>query len=335
MGEMTDGGPAGRLLSLLSLLQTGRELTGVELSDRLGVTVRTVRRDIGRLRELGYPVEAAIGAIGGYRLVAGTAMPPLLLDDDEAVAIAVGLHAAAADASTGLGETTVRALAKIEQVLPGRLRGRVEAVTGATESLTGMLRGGAPAATPLEPAVLSALAAACQRGQRLRFGYDAKNGETTRRHADPHRLVTADGRWYLVAYDLDRHDWRTFRADRVTAPEATGARAARHELPAVDAATFVAESITSFRARWRARVVLHTNIEDARARLPGGTGVLEEIDAHNCLLLTGGDALDWLAMRLALLDVPLHVREPPELAAYMRRLGRRMTEAGSSPSETS
>ncbi|GIG69015.1 helix-turn-helix transcriptional regulator [Phytomonospora endophytica] len=324
-----EASPTERLLRLLSVLQTGREYTGVELADRLGVSIRTIRRDIGRLRDLGYPVDASIGAIGGYRLVAGTAMPPLLLDDDEAVAIAVGLQTAA----TGMDEPAARALAKIEQVLPGRLRRRVEAVTAATEPLTGMLRGGNPVAPAVDPEVFAALATACRRGQRLRFTYAAKGGaEPARRHADPHRLVSADRRWYLVAYDLDRLDWRTFRADRVGAPEATGAPATEREPPGGDAATFVAESITGIRARHRALVVLHTGIEDARARLPGGTGVLEEIDERSCLLTTGGDALDWLAMRLVLLDVPLEVREPPELAAYMRRLGRRMIEAGSSRS---
>ena len=323
-----DASPTGRLLRLLSVLQTGRDHTGVELSDRLGVSVRTIRRDVGRLRELGYPVDASIGAIGGYRLVAGTAMPPLLLDDDEAVAIAVGLQTAA----TGMDEPAARALAKIEQVLPGRLRRRVEAVTAATEPLTGMHRGGTPAAPVVDPAVLATLATACRRDQRLRFAYAAKGGaEPARRHADPHRLVSADRRWYLVAYDLDRLDWRTFRADRVSGPEPTGARASEREPPGGDAATFVAESLTSFRARWRALVVLHTDIEDARERLPGGTGVLEEIDGgtgRSCLLITGGDALDWLAVRLMLLEVPLEVREPPELAAYMRELGRRMITAG-------
>ncbi|MFI8993557.1 helix-turn-helix transcriptional regulator [Streptomyces sp. NPDC053542] len=315
-----------RLLELLSLLQTGREHTGPELAGRLGVSERTVRRDIGRLRELGYPVDATIGAVGGYRLAAGTAMPPLLLEDDEAVAIAIGLHAAAGGGVTGVAETSVRALAKLEQVLPDRLRRRVAALQEATDPLYGLLTGGGTAPTT-DPAVLGVLAAACRRRERLRFTYAARDGAPGRRHAEPYRLVSADRRWYLVAYDLDRADWRTFRADRVREPLATGARSAERTLPAEDAAAYVAESVTGHRARHRAVVVLHTSAEDAARRVPPGSGVLEPLPDGRCRLLTGGDALDWLAVRLALLDVEFEVQEPPELIAYLRKLGGRMVAA--------
>ncbi|MEV0603215.1 WYL domain-containing protein [Streptomyces sp. NPDC050315] len=321
-----------RLLQLLSLLQTGREHTGPELARRLGVSERTVRRDVGRLRDLGYPVDATIGAVGGYRLAAGTAMPPLLLEDDEAVAIAIGLHTAAGGAVTGVAETSVRALAKLEQVLPDRLRRRVAALQEATDPLYGLLTAGGTAPTT-DPAVLGVLAAACRRRERLRFTYAGRGGTPSsggtpsKRHTEPYRLVSADHRWYLVAYDLDRDDWRTFRADRVREPLATGARSAERALPTEDAAAYVAESVTGHRARHRAVVVLHTSAEDAARHVPPGTGVLEPLSADRCRLLTGGDALDWLALRLALLDVEFEVQEPPELIAYLRKLGGRMVAA--------
>ncbi|MCT2594117.1 YafY family transcriptional regulator [Streptomyces sp. N2-109] len=316
----------GRLLRLLSLLQTGRERTGTELSQLLGVSPRTVRRDIDRLRELGYPVDATIGALGGYRLAAGTAMPPLLLDDDEAVAIAVGLHTAAHGGVTGIEETSLRALAKLEQVLPARLRRRVRALQDTTVPLYGVLTTGGPA-PETDPAVLSVLAAACRHGERLRCSYAARDGAVSRRHTEPHRLVSADQRWYLVAYDLDRDDWRTFRADRVFDPRPTGVRAQARTLPAEDAAAFVTASIVGPRARHRAVVTLRTTLEDAAARLPPGTGVLEADGPDRCLLRTGGDALDWLAYRLALLGVPFEVHEPQALVDHLRTVGTRMLDA--------
>ncbi len=209
--SMTTDTPA-RLLNLLSLLQTPREWPGSELAERLAVSPRTIRRDIDRLRDLGYPVEATLGATGGYRLVAGAAMPPLLLDDEEAVAIAVGLRAGAGHAIEGVEEASVRALAKLEQVLPARLRHRVSTLQNATIPLT---RGdGATVA----PSTLTALAGAVTARERLRFGYRAGDGAETKRLVEPDRLVSTGHRWYLVAYDLGREDWRTFRVDRVSDP---------------------------------------------------------------------------------------------------------------------
>lgn len=214
---MTTDTPA-RLLTLLSLLQTPREWPGGELADRLGVSRRTVRRDIGRLRELGYPVRATMGADGGYRLVAGKAMPPLVLDDEEAVAIAVGLRAGAGHALAGVDEASVRALAKLEQVLPGRLRHRVSTLQAATTPLTS-----GDGAT-IAPETLTVMASTVAGLERLRFAYRAADGTESRRVTEPYRLVSTGRRWYLVAYDLDRADWRTFRVDRVSDPFATGAR---------------------------------------------------------------------------------------------------------------
>ncbi|CAM5685369.1 Bifunctional ligase/repressor BirA [Streptomyces glaucescens] len=221
---MTTDTPA-RLLQLLSLLQTPREWPGGELADRLNVSRRTVRRDIDRLRELGYPVQATKGSDGGYRLVAGKAMPPLVLDDEEAVAIAVGLRAGAGHAVEGVEEASVRALAKLEQVLPSRLRHRVATLQAATTPLTS---GDGPT---IAPETLTVMASTMAGHERLRFSYRAKDGTESRRLTEPYRLVSTGRRWYLVAYDLDRADWRTFRVDRISDPFATGARFAPRELP--------------------------------------------------------------------------------------------------------
>lgn len=317
-----------RLLKLLSVLQGGREHTGPELGERLGVSPRTVRRDVDRLRELGYPVEATIGAIGGYRLTAGKAMPPLLLDDDEAVAVAVGLRTAATDTVSGIAEASARALAKLEQVLPDRLRRRVGAVQRATVPLTVGPTGAVPAPHgEVAAETLAVLAAASTRGEGLRFGYEGKRGAPGARHVEPYRLVSTGGRWYLVAYDRDREDWRSFRVDRISEPRPTGVRHPARELPAADAAAFVAESIAGPRARYRAVVTLYVPLDEAARRLPRGAGRLEPDpeSAERCTLIAGGDALDWLAVRIALLEIDLEVREPPELVEFLDRMGERLT----------
>ena len=201
---------APRTLRLLSLLQQRRQWAGADLATRLGVSVRTLRRDVERLRELGYPVGAARGVDGGYALAPGAALPPLVLDDDEAVALALGLQAAAASAVGGMAESSVRALAKVVQVMPVRLRRRVEALRAATDpaGLTG------PGGPVVDPAVLTSLATACRDGERVAFGYTAADGRSGDRSVEPYRLVPLGRRWYLVGYDLDRGDWRTFRLDR-------------------------------------------------------------------------------------------------------------------------
>ncbi|GAA0676166.1 YafY family protein [Kitasatospora atroaurantiaca] len=316
---MTDT-PA-RLLKLLSLLQTPREWPGSELAGRLEVSPRTIRRDIERLRDLGYPVEATKGAIGGYRLVAGAAMPPLLLDDEEAVAIAVGLRAAAGQAVEGIEEASVRALAKLVQVLPARLRHRVGSLNAATVPL---LAGGGPR---VDPEVLTVLAAAVAGRERLRFGYRAGDGAETRRLVEPHRLVAAGRRWYLVAYDNERDDWRIFRVDRIGDPLPTGSRAAPRELPAEDAAAYVAGKLSGLTPSYRAVVTLHVPAEQMAARLGTAAGELEPVDEHRCRLRTRADSLEWLALRLATLGCEFEVHEPPELTAYLRELAGRVTRA--------
>ncbi|MEV6950924.1 YafY family protein [Streptomyces sp. NPDC051183] len=316
---MTDT-PA-RLLSLLSLLQTPREWPGSELAERLRVSARTIRRDIDRLRDLGYPVEATLGADGGYRLVAGAAMPPLLLDDEEAVAIAVGLRAGAGHAIEGVEEASVRALAKLEQVLPGRLRHRVSALQSATVALT---RGDGPS---VDPRTLTVMASAVAGPERLRFAYRARDGVESRRLVEPYRLVSAGSRWYLVAYDLEREDWRTFRVDRVAEAFATGARFVARELP-VDAGTFVRRGL-----RGGETYAVDVSFAVAPAELPGwlrGEAVAEPGGGARARF-DSGDSPEWLAARLALTGLAFTIHAPSFLASAAAGLAARLTSATPAP----
>ncbi|MFG2101533.1 helix-turn-helix transcriptional regulator [Micromonospora echinaurantiaca] len=310
-----------RLLTLLSLLQTPREWPGSELAARLGVSLRTIRRDVDRLRELGYPVQATMGAIGGYRLVAGKALPPLLLDDEEAVAIAVGLRTAAGHAVTGIEEASVRALAKLEQVLPTRLRHRVAALGAATEPLLTWSR------PTVDPEQLTGLAAAIANRERLRFSYRRHDGVTAERRVEPHRLVSAGRRWYLVGYDNDRDDWRMFRVDRISEPVSIGVRTAARELPATDAAAYVTDKLTELTPVYRAVATLHAPVETVAGRVGDSPADLVPIDAQSCRLTSHGDTLEWLAWRLLTLGCEFEVHEPPELVAYLREIGGRATRA--------
>jgi predicted DNA-binding transcriptional regulator YafY len=315
-----------RLLTLLSLLQTPREWPGSELAGRLGVSSRTVRRDIERLRELGYPVEATKGAVGGYRLAAGTAMPPLLLDDEEAVAIAVGLRAGAGHAVEGIEEASVRALAKLEQVLPSRLRQRVSSLQHATLPLT---RGDG---AMVGPKTLTAMASAVTAGERLRFDYCSGDGTESKRHVEPYRLVSTGRRWYLVAYDLGREDWRTFRLDRVGEVFATGARCAPRELPAGDAAEFLAESMARRRPPVAVDVSFTVSAGELGPRLPPYLGVLEASGPAACRLrLEWNGSLEWLAVRFAVLGHDFTVHGPEELVACVAELGGRLRRASRDP----
>src|SRR3954463_14590709 len=247
---VSDATTSSRLLTLLSLLQGRRDWPGGELAERLEVSGRTVRRDIERLRGLGYPVESLTGPAGGHRLGAGAGMPPLLLDDDEAIAIAVGLRTAARASVTGIEETAVRALVKLEQVLPAHLRRRVAALGAATITL--------PVSGPTVDAQhLTVIATACRDSECLRFGYRSRDGTESRREVEPHSLVNRGRRWYLVAWDRGRGDWRTFRVDRLTRPAAAGRRFAARELPERDAAAYVRKSIREKPNRFDAIVTLH------------------------------------------------------------------------------
>ncbi|MCX4970517.1 YafY family transcriptional regulator [Streptomyces sp. NBC_00654] len=319
---------SARLLKLLSLLQTPREWPGSELAERMGVSPRTIRRDIDRLRDLGYPVHATRGAVGGYRLVAGAAMPPLLLDDDEAVAITVGLRTAA-HAVDGIEEAAVRALVKLEQVLPSRLRHRVSALGAATVPLPGYGPG-------VAAEHLTVLAAAVAGREQLRFAYRSAYGrprqepsrpQDTQRLVEPHRLVSTGRRWYLVAYDNEREDWRTFRVDRIRGPRPTGVRVPTRSLPVEDAAAYVTHRLSELAPLYRAVATLYAPASEVEDRL-GGTGdELEELSEHSCRLRTQADSLGWLAFRLVSIGCPFDVHEPPALVAYMRDLGARASQS--------
>src|SRR4051812_15898758 len=263
---------SSRLLELLSLLQARRDWPGGELSDRLEVSGRTIRRDVERLRQLGYPVDSLSGPAGGYRLRAGSAMPPLLLDDDESIAIAVGLRTAAGASVTGIEEPAVRALVKLEQVLPSHLRRRVAALGAATVTV--------PVGGPtVDPQHLSVIAAACRDSECLRFGYRSREGADTRREVEPHSLVNRGRRWYLVAWDRGREDWRTFRVDRLARPAATGRRFTQRQLPAKDAAAYVRKSIAEKPNRFDAVLTLHASAEEVTRQVPRYWGRVEPIDA--------------------------------------------------------
>jgi predicted DNA-binding transcriptional regulator YafY len=311
---------SGRLLKLLSLLQTRRDWPGEELAERLGVSGRTIRRDIERLRELGYPVDATTGPAGGYRLHAGTAMPPLLLDDDEAVAIAVGLRTAAGASVTGIEETSVRALVKLEQVLPSHLRRRVNALQTATVT---------PAASgpTIDPETLTAIAGASRDRERLRFDYRGRDATESRRCVEPHTLVNLGRRWYLVAWDCDREDWRTFRVDRLTRLSPAGTRFSARELPNPDVAAYVAANLSGAPSRYQARVILHASAQDVAERSLFAGSTVEAIDERTCELRTSDDSLDWLAVRVAILGVDFEVHEPPELVERVRELASRLQRA--------
>jgi predicted DNA-binding transcriptional regulator YafY len=312
-------GTSSRLLRLLSLLQMPRTWPGSELAERLRVSRRTIRRDVDRLRDLGYPVRTAMGAGGGYRLVAGTAMPPLLLDDEEAVAIAVGLRAAAANAIEGMEEASVRALTKLEQVLPSRLRHRVGAVSSATVPLP------TADAPSVDPVVLALVASASAEGQRLRFGYVSADGVRSRRRVEPGRLITAGWRWYLVGYDNDQDDWRIFRVDRITEPVLTGQRFTARLPAGVDPAQFAMNKLYSTAPVFRAVVTVHG--PDARARELLGGWELSAADDQGGWLTSPPDTVEWLAARLIRLGCEFEVHSPPELVDHLAELTARVARA--------
>ncbi|MDQ3897600.1 MAG: YafY family transcriptional regulator, partial [Actinomycetota bacterium] len=321
--------PTARVLHLLSLLQTYKFWSGVELSERLGVSPRTVRRDVERLRQLGYPVDATPGVAGGYRLTSGAHMPPLLLDDDEAVAIAVGLRAAAGASVEGIEDTALRALAKLEQVLPDRLRRRVRAVHANVVPL----RWGGTDGAKVDAEGLAVLAQACRDSEEVRFEYQARDGEETRRLVQPCQLVSAGRRWYLVAWDCRRRDWRTFRLDRLRAPQLAGARFTPRPLPASDAAQFVAQSMSAMPMAHHATVVARGPVDRVR-EVVGWTGAdVEVVDDDTCRIRLRADSPLWLDSTIATLAVvaDVEVSDPPEVAARIAALAGRLAGAGASP----
>ncbi|MER5647438.1 YafY family protein [Streptosporangium sp. NPDC002524] len=312
---------SARMLRLLSLLQTHRYWPGGELADRLDVSERTLRRDVDRLRELGYPVDANRGVAGGYQLQTGATMPPLLLDDEEAVAIAVGLRTAAGGAVAGIEETSVRALTKVVQVMPPRLRRRVDALRAYTVPA---VMGGGPTVDSL---ALTVIAQACRDDERLRFEYTARDGDRTNRLVEPHRLVSLGRRWYLVAWDVERHGWRTFRVDRLAGAESTGARFRPRELPGGDAGAFVRDSITSMPTQYQIVVVVRATVADVERVVSPLGGVVEAVDDRSSRLLMNADGMEWPVLVLAALGADFEVVQPVEFRDYLRTTGERFARA--------
>lgn len=315
---------SGRLLKLLSLLQTPREWPGPELTRRLAVSTRTVRNDVERLRTLGYPVEATRGAIGGYRLSAGAAMPPLLLDDEEAVAVAVSLRTAAGGGLAGVEETALQALTKLQQVLPPRLARRVDAVQSFTvrvgaKNTRGPRVGGA---------ALGVMTAAARDREMLRFAYSDHSGAATERRVEPYRLVNWGRRWYLVAFDTDRDDWRTFRVDRIDGVRSVGHRFALRPLPDEDVAAWVAQKTRSVQLQFRGTVVVDAPAEVVTERMGGwAEGGVEALPDGRCRLTMGARSARDLAIWLGFVDADFVVDDSPELAAAVRALGTRLVDA--------
>ncbi|GAB2914127.1 YafY family protein [Rhodococcus aerolatus] len=312
---------SSRTLRLLSLLQSQRYWPGPELADRLGVSPRTLRRDVDRLRDLGYPVRAARGTDGGYQLAAGAALPPLALDDEEAVALAVGLQAATASTVAPMAEPSLRALAKVTQVMPPRLRRQVDALRAVTVTAAWGPGGAGP-----DPAVLLTVAQACRGEQGLTLDYTAADGARTQRRVEPHRLVSLGRRWYLVAYDLDRQAWRSFRVDRVGAAQVDGRRFRARDLPATDAAAFVRENIVAAPTNHDVRAVLDCPAATARARL-GRWARLEELPGQRCALTMRTDSLPWAAFALGVAGVEVSDVAPAELAALLGQWSQRFDRA--------
>jgi predicted DNA-binding transcriptional regulator YafY len=315
---------SARLLRLLSLFQVQRYWSGSDLSERLEVTSRTLRRDVDRLRSLGYPVHSTSGTAGGYQLGAGANLPPLLLDDDEAVAVALGLRTSASGGVTGLEEPSVRALTKLEQVLPPRLRSRVAALNSFIVPLTRRENRG----PTVDAERLSAIAGACRDHEGIRFNYQDRVGAATTRNVEPHRLVHTGRRWYLVGWDASRKDWRTFRVDRIDGKLKTSLRFKPRKPPEGDFAAFVSKSLSQVQYPYRAKVILEAPLETISPRIPPAAGVLEAIDQHSCRLHTGSYSVEGLTIHLLFLGVDFRVDEPPELIECIRKMRDRLNRAG-------
>ena len=301
---------SARLLRMLSLLQARQDWSGAELATRLEVDVRTIRRDVDRLRNLGYPVDASPGVAGGYRLGVGVSLPPLLLDDEEAVAIAISLRTAAAGSVTGIEETSIRALTKLEHMLPARLRHRVSAL----QAVVVQNRSYGPS---VDAEVLALVAAACREHMRLRFDYRSHTGDASRRQVEPHSLVNIGRRWYVLAWDLDRADWRTFRLDRVEPKTPTGPRF-QPRTPPADAATYVSRGVTGRAYKFEGKFLIHAPIDRVAERVTPTAGRLEPVDDTSCVLHAGADSLVGMAVFISMFGFEFEVLEPVELVGYLR-----------------
>lgn len=306
---------SARLLTLLSLLQTRRDWAGADLADRLNVTPRTVRRDVDKLREIGYPINATPGVGGGYQLGAGAEMPPLLLDDDETLAVAFGLQSAAGGSVAGIGEASLRALTKLRQVMPSRIRHRLDALRVDVVER--------PARSAVDASVLSTIAGVCHGRERLRFDYRTHDGTEARREVEPYSLVRAGARWYLLGWDVMREDWRSFRVDRMEPKIPTGPRFTPRELPEGGAAAFVATGINSTFNRVQARIQLHASIDTIAPMVDEQWGTLESGPGGTCTIVLGGDSLPSIAHWLSAFDTDFTVLDPPELRDECTRVAQK------------
>lgn len=311
---------SARLLSLLSLLQSRRFWSGEELARQLAVTERSVRRDMDRLRSLGYPVHATAGVGGGYQLGAGKELPPLPLEDDEAVAVALGLRVAATGSVKGLEEASVRALAKLEQVLPKRLRRRVSALHAVSVRL-------GDTGPSFDAEALAVMANACRDSELLRFDYSSHQGVASERLVEPYRLVHTRYRWYLLAYDVEREAWRTFRVDRIGGNPKPGRRFKPRSLPSEDVAAYVSQSVSTDVYRFRARATVFAPAHVVSERLSGVAGRIEELAPDRCLVHTGAETLEVLAFHLGFLGFEFEVHEPQELVDFLHRASERLARA--------
>ena len=314
--------PSTRLLQLLAMLQARRDWSGQELASRLEVSTRTIRTDIERLRDLGYPVDATPGVGGGYRLGSGATMPPLLLDDDEVIAVSIGLRTTTAAGVTGIEEASLRALVKLEQLMPSRLRHRIDAIRAATVSVPGT-------GPTVDPEALSAIAGAIRGSERLRFDYVDHEGNQTIRTGEPERLVIWGRRWYLLAWDVARDDWRTFRVDRITPKLPTGPRFKPRTLTDEEASTYVQRSAGTATWRYRARICIHASAEQVRALLPLAVSVSTD-GPNRCIIEVGSDTPHQLALYIGLLDADFDILEPADLADAFIRLAERYQRAAQS-----
>jgi predicted DNA-binding transcriptional regulator YafY len=312
---------SARLLRLLSLLQSPRAWTGSELAERLQVTTRTVRNDVGRLRTLGYPVAANRGSSGGYRLSAGAALPPLLLDDEEAVAVAIGLRTAVGSVA-GIEESSLRALMKLEQILPSRLRRRVNTLQTYTVAVAPDRRGPTVSAD-----ILSTVTTACRDRERLRFDYRSRDSTVSSRDVEPYRLVNWGRRWYLLAWDTQRQDWRTYRVDRIEPRTPTGPRFSPRQLPDDDLATYVSRRVSAAAWPHQARVTVHASADVIAERLPAAAGPVQALDENTCAVETGADSVETLAVWLGMLGADFDIPDSPELAKHLRALAERYRRA--------
>jgi predicted DNA-binding transcriptional regulator YafY len=311
------------LLRLLGLLQRRSRWNGIELAEQLAVTSRTLRRDVERLRTLGYVVHSAPGPEGGYRLQAGTDLPPLVLDDDEATAMAIALGWSAGSALWGIETPALSALTKLDRLLPGRVRTQVAAMRASTVALS-------PPAEALPADRLVPLARACESQQLVRFPYSAADGRHSERRAEPYRLVATERRWYLVAFDLDRQDWRTFRVDRIEGvPEITGH--AFVPRPLTDPARLVADALSATPYRYQAVVRIGAPADEVRLRIPPTVGQVQPAGPRAATLRMGADDFEWMAGRLVGLGLPFEVLEPGALREHFRNLGEALRGAHARP----